>query len=52
VIEAIKVTRGIKGRTSKYATLFSDYLVDVINGKDLRTATSDISEKIGMKLNK
>ena len=32
--------------------MFSDYLVDIINGKDLRTVTSDISDKIGKKLNK
>lgn len=47
VIESIKVVRGIKA-VEKYAVMFSDMLVDVLNGKDVREVAQAAADKLGM----
>jgi len=47
VIESIKVIRGIKA-CQDYAVMFSDMLVDVINGKGVREVAQTAADKLGM----
>lgn len=48
VIDTIQVTRRTGRNLNNYAIVFSDLLVDVLNGKDLRSATEDAGKKVGI----
>ena len=49
VLDGIHVTRKTGKALDRYAVVFSDLLVNVINGKDLRTAIDEAGQDIGIQ---
>jgi hypothetical protein len=48
IIECINITRKTRALDS-YAVAFSDLLVDVLHGKDLREAVEECGRKLGQR---
>lgn len=48
-MESIRTLRNVSNITNNYALALSDLTVDILDGKDLRTTTVKIAERLGIK---
>ncbi len=48
-MDAIRTLRNVSKITNNYALALSDLTVEILEGKDLRTSTLQIAERVGIK---